>query len=249
MTARDPGVRGGAPRRGAGRGAGEPSRWRATRRIGSAARRRCCCPPASDDVGRRVRAGARGGRPLVRPRARLEHPAARRGPRRAGHPDRQGTRRDCSQDGERWTVGAGLPAPLAARRTAAAGCAGLHNLVGVPGTVGGGVLHERGLPRRRLVGGRRARAPWWTTPGRTRVAGARRHPVQLPAERARRPDRAGDEVRLRPEAQAALDEQIAEMFDWRQKGRRSTSRAAAACSGTRRARAGSGRADRARRGS
>ena len=32
-----------------------------------------------------------------------------------------------------WTLGAGLPAPLAARKTAAAGWAGLHKFVGVPG--------------------------------------------------------------------------------------------------------------------
>jgi UDP-N-acetylmuramate dehydrogenase len=43
------------------------------------------------------------------------------------------------QDGDDWTVGAGLPAPLAARRTAAAGFAGLHIFVGVPGSAGGGV--------------------------------------------------------------------------------------------------------------
>lgn len=43
-----------------------------------------------------------------------------------------------------WTLGAGLPAPLAARRTAAAGWAGLQVMVGVPGTVGGGVFMNAG---------------------------------------------------------------------------------------------------------
>ena len=47
-------------------------------------------------------------------------------------------------EGERWTVGAGMPAPLAARRTAAAGYAGLHIFVGVPGSVGGGVYMNSG---------------------------------------------------------------------------------------------------------
>ena len=51
---------------------------------------------------------------------------------------------DLRQDGDLWTVGAGLPAPLAARRTAAAGFAGLHIFVGVPGTVGGGVYMNAG---------------------------------------------------------------------------------------------------------
>ena len=48
------------------------------------------------------------------------------------------------QERERWWLGAGLPSPLAARRTAAAGWAGLHKMVGVPGTVGGGVYMNAG---------------------------------------------------------------------------------------------------------
>lgn len=48
------------------------------------------------------------------------------------------------QRDDRWSLGAGLPAPLAARRTAAAGWAGLQVMVGVPGTVGGGVFMNAG---------------------------------------------------------------------------------------------------------
>lgn len=48
------------------------------------------------------------------------------------------------QDGERWTLGAGLPAPLAAKRTAAAGWGGIHKMVGVPGSVGGGIVMNAG---------------------------------------------------------------------------------------------------------
>lgn len=47
-------------------------------------------------------------------------------------------------DGPRWWIGAGLPAPLAARRTAEAGFGGLHKMVGVPGSVGGGVYMNAG---------------------------------------------------------------------------------------------------------
>jgi UDP-N-acetylmuramate dehydrogenase len=47
-------------------------------------------------------------------------------------------------DGASATIGAGLPAPLAARRTAELGFAGLHIFVGVPGSVGGGVYMNAG---------------------------------------------------------------------------------------------------------
>jgi UDP-N-acetylmuramate dehydrogenase len=49
-----------------------------------------------------------------------------------------------AMDGARATIGAGLPAPLAARRTAELGFAGLHIFVGVPGSVGGGVYMNAG---------------------------------------------------------------------------------------------------------
>ena len=44
----------------------------------------------------------------------------------------------------RWTLGAGLPAPLAAKKTAASGWGGIHKMVGVPGSVGGGVVMNAG---------------------------------------------------------------------------------------------------------
>lgn len=47
-------------------------------------------------------------------------------------------------DPHRWRVGAGLPTPLLARRTAQAGLGGVHRLIGVPGTVGGGVFMNAG---------------------------------------------------------------------------------------------------------
>ncbi|GIW53494.1 MAG: UDP-N-acetylenolpyruvoylglucosamine reductase 1 [Gemmatimonadales bacterium] len=47
-------------------------------------------------------------------------------------------------EGTVWRAGAGLPTPILARRTAAAGQAGVHLLVGVPGTVGGGVFMNAG---------------------------------------------------------------------------------------------------------
>jgi UDP-N-acetylmuramate dehydrogenase len=121
------------------------------------------------------------------------------------------------QEGECWTIGAGLPAPLAARRTAEAGFAGLHIFVGVPGTVGGGVYMNAGCH-----GG-----DWSDVVQRVTVAEATGRDAVLP--RAEIPftyRRSGLEgkvvlettVRLRPEEPARLEEQVAEMFQWRQRG-------------------------------
>ena len=121
------------------------------------------------------------------------------------------------QDGDVWTVGAGLPAPLAARRTAAAGFAGLHIFVGVPGSAGGGVYMNAGghgsdwsevVQRVTVVDG----AGQDTVLGRADVPFTYRRSgldgrIVLSAE-----------VRLRQEPQAHLDEAIAEMFEWRQRG-------------------------------
>jgi UDP-N-acetylmuramate dehydrogenase len=46
--------------------------------------------------------------------------------------------------GGRWAIGAGLPQALAAKRSAAAGWSGIHKMVGVPGSVGGGVVMNAG---------------------------------------------------------------------------------------------------------
>jgi UDP-N-acetylmuramate dehydrogenase len=116
-----------------------------------------------------------------------------------------------------WTIGAGLPAPLAARRTAEAGYAGLHIFVGVPGTVGGGVYMNAGCH-----GG-----DWSEVVERATVVDASGQDTVL--ERRQIPftyRRSGLDgrivlettVRLRPEEPARLDEAVAEMFEWRQRG-------------------------------
>lgn len=48
------------------------------------------------------------------------------------------------REGDIWRIGAGLPAPLAAKRTAQAGWGGIHKMVGVPGSVGGGIVMNAG---------------------------------------------------------------------------------------------------------
>ncbi len=121
------------------------------------------------------------------------------------------------QEGERWTLGAGLPAPLAARRTAAAGFAGLHVFVGVPGSVGGGVYMNAGCH-----GGDWAEVVEQVTvvdaTGRDQALA--RADVPFTYRRSGLEGRVVLEtvVRLRAEVQPELDEQIAEMFEWRQRG-------------------------------
>ncbi|MEO8089993.1 MAG: UDP-N-acetylmuramate dehydrogenase [Gemmatimonadales bacterium] len=121
------------------------------------------------------------------------------------------------RNGGNWTVGAGLPAPIAARRTAEAGFAGLHIFVGVPGTVGGGVYMNAGCH-----GG-----DWAEIVERvTVVDGAGKDSVIARSDIPFTYRRSGLEgrivleatVRLRQQAQPELDEAIAEMFEWRQKG-------------------------------
>ena len=122
-----------------------------------------------------------------------------------------------TREGDRWTVGAGLPAPLAARRTAAAGYAGLHIFVGVPGSVGGGVYMNAGchggdwsevVESVTVIdpAGKDQRLTRAEVPFSYRRSGLDRRVVVETT------------VRLRLEAQPRLDREIVEMFEWRQSG-------------------------------
>jgi len=119
--------------------------------------------------------------------------------------------------GSTWRMGAGLPAPLAARKTAEAGFGGLHKMVGVPGTVGGGVYMNAGchgaqwsdVVRRVTVAeesGEVRDIPAKDIPFRYRWSGLERR-VVLEAE--------GE---LREEDPAHLSAEGAELFRWRQEG-------------------------------
>jgi UDP-N-acetylmuramate dehydrogenase len=116
-----------------------------------------------------------------------------------------------------WTAGAGLPAPLAARRTAEAGFAGLHIFVGVPGTVGGGVYMNAGCH-----GGDWSEVVQRVTvvdrSGRDTVLS--RGEIPFTYRRSGLDGRIVVEttVKLRPEEPHRLEEAVAEMFEWRQKG-------------------------------
>jgi UDP-N-acetylmuramate dehydrogenase len=121
------------------------------------------------------------------------------------------------QEQDTWTIGAGLPAPLAARKTAEAGFAGLHIFVGVPGTVGGGVYMNAGchggdwseIVQRVLV-----------VNGSGQDSVLTRSQIPFSYRRSGLDGRVVLEttVRLRPEEAHRLEEAVAEMFEWRQRG-------------------------------
>ncbi len=120
-------------------------------------------------------------------------------------------------EGERWWLGAGLPAPLAARKTAEQGWAGLHMMVGVPGSVGGGVFMNAGCH-----GGEWSQVTLALTAadraGEIRVIPAAEIPFTY--------RRSGLEelivlealVQLRPGDPAELSAEVQRLFAWRQQG-------------------------------
>lgn len=117
----------------------------------------------------------------------------------------------------RWRAGAGLPQPLAARKTAAAGFAGLHRFVGVPGTVGGGVYMNAGCHGGEWAevvesvlavdaGGVDRVIPRGEVPFRYRHSGLTGLVVLETT------------VRLAPADRAAIEAEVAELYRWRQEG-------------------------------
>ena len=121
------------------------------------------------------------------------------------------------RDGTRWRLGAGLPAPLAARRTAEAGHAGLHRFVGVPGSVGGGVYMNAGCH-----GGEWAdvieRVTVVDEDGDLRVLERREVPFTYRRSGLDRRIVVETDVVLAPEDPARLSAEVAELFRWRQQG-------------------------------
>jgi len=120
-------------------------------------------------------------------------------------------------DGSVWRLGAGLPAPLAARKTAEAGWAGLHKMVGVPGSVGGGVFMNAGCHG----------ASWSDVVKSVTVAlatgGVEVRPRHDMAFAYRRSGLEGavvleTEVELRQELPGRLTEEVNDLFRWRQEG-------------------------------
>jgi UDP-N-acetylmuramate dehydrogenase len=192
----------------------EPTGRYSTYRIGGPAT--VLLPKAAEDVGAALQLAADAGVPwfaiglgsnILLPDEGLDALAIRMG---------KGLDR-VHQQQESWVIGAGLPAPLAARRTAEAGFAGLHIFVGVPGTVGGGVYMNAGCH-----GG-----DWSEVVEAVTVVDQSGRDTVLPKKDIpftyRRSGLDGrivleTRVRLRPEEPARLEEAVAEMFEWRQRG-------------------------------
>jgi len=120
-------------------------------------------------------------------------------------------------EGDRWWLGAGLPAPLAARKTAEQGWGGLHVMVGVPGSVGGGVFMNAGCH-----GGEWSQVTVAVTvvdrAGVIRVIPAGDIPFSYRRSGLENVLVLEAEVRLRPGDRAELDAEVQRLFSWRQEG-------------------------------
>jgi UDP-N-acetylmuramate dehydrogenase len=117
----------------------------------------------------------------------------------------------------RWRAGAGLPQPLAARKTAELGFFGLHRFVGVPGTVGGGVFMNAGCHGGDWAGV--VEAVTVVDPnGRDQVLS--RAAVPFAYRRSGLQSRIVLEavVQLEPTDPVAIQAEVAELFRWRQQG-------------------------------
>jgi UDP-N-acetylmuramate dehydrogenase len=192
----------------------EPTGRYSTYRIGGPAT--VLLPKAAEDVGTALKLAADAGVPwfaiglgsnILLPDEGLEALVIRMG---------KGLDR-VEQNQETWSIGAGLPAPLAARRTAEAGFAGLHIFVGVPGTVGGGVYMNAGCH-----GGDWSEVIEAVTvvdhTGQDAVLGRKEIPFSYRRSGLDGRIVLATRVRLRPEAPTRLEEAVAEMFEWRQSG-------------------------------
>jgi UDP-N-acetylmuramate dehydrogenase len=119
--------------------------------------------------------------------------------------------------GGRWRVGAGLPQPTAARKTSEAGYAGLHRYVGVPGSVGGGVYMNAGCH-----GGEWAEVVTQVTAidtsGHDRVIPRAEIPFAYRYSGLKGYVVVEAVVQLAETDKAKIQEEVAELFHWRQSG-------------------------------
>jgi UDP-N-acetylmuramate dehydrogenase len=118
---------------------------------------------------------------------------------------------------DRWTIGAGMPGPLAARKTVSEGYAGLQKFVGVPGSVGGGVYMNAGahggdwsevVERVTLVDAK----------GASQVIARRDIPFAYRRSGLGQAVVVETTVRLRESDPARLKEEVDHLFAWRSEG-------------------------------
>jgi UDP-N-acetylmuramate dehydrogenase len=122
-----------------------------------------------------------------------------------------------TSDGNRWQIGAGLPAPIAARRTAEAGWGGIHKLVGVPGTVGGGVFMNagcHGVAWSDVV----QRVTVVTPPGQVQLLERDSIPFAYRHSGLEGQIVLATEILLTAASPASLTEEVNDLFRWRQEG-------------------------------
>ncbi len=193
----------------------EPLARYATYRIGGPAT--VLLPRTAEDVGRALRHCAAAGVPwfalglgsnLLLPDEGMTALVIRLG---------KGLDRLEAFEGGRWRAGAGLPQPLAARKTAEAGFAGLHRFVGVPGTVGGGVYMNAGCHGGEWAGVVES-ALVVDASGQDRVVPRAEIPFAYRHSGLTGLVVLETTVRLEPTDPAAIAAEVAELFRWRQEG-------------------------------
>lgn len=174
-------------------------------------------PASAEDVGRAmVFAGEQGvpwfalglGSNLLLPDEGMEALVIRLG---------KGLDRCDSLSEARWRLGAGLPQPLAARRSAEAGFSGLHRFVGVPGTVGGGVYMNAGCHGGDWAGIVRG-VTAVDSAGREEVLGRDQIPFGYRSSGLSGKVVLETEVELVPTDPAVIQQEVADMLRWRQQG-------------------------------
>jgi UDP-N-acetylmuramate dehydrogenase len=119
--------------------------------------------------------------------------------------------------GGTWQVGAGLPTPLLAKRTAAQGFGGLHRMVGVPGTVGGGVAMNAGCHGQTFADVVRS-VTVVTTGGDDRVLAREEIPFRYRDSGLRDAVIVGATVELEPGDAPALRADQQKLYRWRRAG-------------------------------
>ena len=213
-NARDPGFVAELARgiRGGGEGSGVAGRF-STYRIGGPGT--VLLPASAEDVAAGLRLAASAGVPVFAPGSAPTSSCPDRGSMRWSFASARVSIRMRS-DGERWWLGSG-PTPRRSRpEDGGTGGGRVHMMVGVPGSVGGGIYMNAGCH-----GGQRSdvtvSVAVWIAPVSC-ARSPRQRSLFLPEERSRGFIVIEAEVRLSPGSREELDSEVEKLFTWRQKG-------------------------------